>query len=180
MLTTQELDAEVCFYGLWMQDAAADIDAFDDEPAQDVPFKTASGTRMVVHSAGHTHTADFRAEVWDEAPPLAPGPWEQQAEARIDAPSGQPQLWTYTDMTMEGIEPGSAGRTWHVRVYAKGRHRVHGDLSPSPPPPDERSRAAGLTAWGIYASRMSLRLSATVEVGVWRMASNASRTGVWR
>lgn len=28
--------------------------------------------------------------------------------------------------------------------------------------------------------RRYFRLSATVEVGAWRMASNASRTGVWR
>ncbi|MFB6756316.1 hypothetical protein ACFCX6_35965 [Streptomyces sp. NPDC056353] len=121
LLTTQQLDAEVCFYGLWMQDSTV---SFDDEPAQDAPFGSASGARLVIHSAGHTHTASFRAEVWDEAPPQMSGLWEQQAETRVDVPSGRLQLWTYTAMTMDEIALGMTGRTWHVRVYAKGRDQV--------------------------------------------------------
>lgn len=38
----------------------------------------------------------------------------------------------------------------------------------------------GLTARVIGPGHMFLRSSATVEVGVWRTASNASRMGVWR
>lgn len=121
LLTTQQLGAEVCFYGLWTQDPTV---RFDDEPAQDGPFGSASGARLVMHSAGHTHTAGFRAEVWDEAPPQMPGLWEQQAEARVDVPSGRLQLWTYTAMTVNEIDLGVTGRTWHVRVYAKGRGQV--------------------------------------------------------
>ncbi|MEU7213874.1 hypothetical protein AB0B06_36470 [Streptomyces sp. NPDC044989] len=121
LLTMQHLDAEVCFYGLWMQDAAV---SFDDEPAQDAPFGSVSGARLVMHSAGHTHTAGLRAEVWGDVPPQLPGPWEQQAEARVDVPSGRLQLWTYTAMTMDEIALGVTCGTWRVRVYVTGRGRV--------------------------------------------------------
>ncbi len=59
---------------------------FDDEPALDVPFGTSDGARIVIHSAGHTHTADFRTEVWAEQPPPPTDPWDERAETRIDSP----------------------------------------------------------------------------------------------
>ena len=67
-LSEQRLDAEVMFYGLWMQDIGA---SFADEPAADTPFGSSDGARLVTHSAGHTHTAELAAEVWDEVHALA-------------------------------------------------------------------------------------------------------------
>ncbi|PJN06105.1 hypothetical protein CG723_40880 [Streptomyces sp. CB01635] len=122
LLATQHLDAEVMFYGLWMEDIGA---SFDDEPKPDAPFGSSTGGRVVIHSGGHTHTADFCAEVWDEEPPEAPGPWEKVAQTQIDAPAGQVRLWTYAAMTKEDIVLGQPGRTWRVRVHVRGREEVH-------------------------------------------------------
>ncbi|MFJ8955210.1 hypothetical protein ACIRO1_34470 [Streptomyces sp. NPDC102381] len=122
LLAEQRLDAEVMFYGLWMQDTGA---SFDDEPAPDAPFASSAGARVVIHSAGHTHTADLRAEVWDEEPPQPPGEWEESAQTQIDAPAGQLRLWTYAAVSKEDILLGQPGRTWNVRVQARGRREVH-------------------------------------------------------
>ncbi|MET8471987.1 hypothetical protein ABZY90_22010 [Streptomyces sp. NPDC006422] len=121
LLTAQRLDAEVMFYGLWMQDIGA---SFDDEPAADTPFGSSDGARLVIHSAGHTHTADLRAEVRDEEPPAAPGEWDVSADARIDAPEGRLRLWTYAAVSKEDIHLGRPGRTWNVRVRVRGRDEV--------------------------------------------------------
>ncbi|MGW7207605.1 MULTISPECIES: hypothetical protein [unclassified Streptomyces] len=121
LLARQHLDAEVMFYGLWMEDVGA---SFDDEPRPDEPFGSSSGGRVVIHSGGHTHTADFCAEVWDEKPPAVPGPWEELTQTQIDAPAGQVRLWTYAGMTKEDIVLGQPGRTWGVRVHVRGRQEV--------------------------------------------------------
>ncbi|MEB8342571.1 hypothetical protein [Streptomyces endophyticus] len=121
LLAEQCLDAEVMFYGLWMQDVGA---SFDDEPMSDAPFASSAGARVVVHSAGHTHSADFRAEVWDEEPPPAPGSWEETVQTRIDAPAGRLRLWTYAAASREDILLGRPGLTWGVRVQVRGRNEV--------------------------------------------------------
>lgn len=120
-LATQHVSAEVMFYALWMQDVGA---SFDDEPAPDVSFGTSDRGRVAIPSGGHSHTADFNAEVWDEEPPAAPGPWDEVAQTQIDAPAGDVRLWTYGAMTQPDISLGRSGLMWNVRVHVRGREEV--------------------------------------------------------
>ncbi|MBO1332625.1 hypothetical protein [Streptomyces sp. VRA16 Mangrove soil] len=121
LLTEQTVAAEVLYYGLWMQDIGA---SFDDEPAPDAAFGSGGGSRVVIHSGGHTHTARLHAQVWDAEPPAAPGRWEESQQTQIDAPAGELRLRTYGAMTPELIALGEAGRTWNVRIQVSGRAEV--------------------------------------------------------
>ncbi|GAA2340255.1 hypothetical protein OKJ48_20525 [Streptomyces kunmingensis] len=121
LLAEQTVAAEVMYYGLWMQDIGA---SFDDEPAPNASFGSASDSRVVMHSGGHTHTASLRAEVWDEEPPAAPRPWEFPEQTQIEAPAGELRLRTYGAMTPELIALGKGGRTWNVRIQVSDREEV--------------------------------------------------------
>ncbi|MGW2083041.1 hypothetical protein ACWCOW_40245 [Streptomyces sp. NPDC001939] len=122
LVSRQQIDADVGFYVLWLEDA--DDTSERDEPEDDSSFVAACGQRVYLQSGGHTHTPALSVEVWDGQPPADGGVWEAQGEAGMDVPSGQVSVWTYGGPCEDAIEVGEAGRRWHVRVYVSGRDRA--------------------------------------------------------
>lgn len=123
LVSRQHLDADVDFYVLWLEDASETSNG--SEPDGEVPFVSSCDGRVYIRSGGHTHTADFAVEVWDQMPQPDPGPWEDQGEAELRVPSGEVVLWTYGGSSEGEIDVGSPGRNWHVRIYVTGQQRVH-------------------------------------------------------
>ncbi|QLE75266.1 hypothetical protein FGW37_30015 [Streptomyces rectiverticillatus] len=78
--------------------------------------------RLDLESAGHTHTASVKVEVWGSPPELADrGAWDKIAEAAIESPTGELAVWS--DGLDDQIDLGAPG-LWHVRVAVAGREEV--------------------------------------------------------
>jgi hypothetical protein len=121
------LEPEVDFYGLCLQDAdLAQVPV--PYPGERVMegFITAHQGRVDLESAGHTHTAVMRAEVWDgEPPPDTSRVWEEQGETQLHCVTGSLQVWGVScGPILDEITLGVADRDWNVRVCCAGREEV--------------------------------------------------------
>ncbi|MDP9607852.1 MULTISPECIES: hypothetical protein [Streptomyces] len=127
MLREQELQPEVDFYGMCLQDAESAQLAYPGGRVMDEGvFVTAHPGRVDIESAGHTHTAAMTAQVWDGEPPADTGRvWDLRADTVIHSGTGVLQVWAvaYGPIPDE-IELGDPGADWHVRVYCTGREDV--------------------------------------------------------
>ncbi|MEV0445566.1 hypothetical protein AB0I84_12200 [Streptomyces spectabilis] len=81
--------------------------------------------RVDISSAGHIHTVEVMAQVWDGSPPAEEASaWDVQDEAEFESLSGDVAVWTPTmGRTDDLIELGSKG-SWRVRVHCTGRAEV--------------------------------------------------------
>jgi hypothetical protein len=121
------LEPEVDFYGLCLQDAdLAQVPVpYPGERATE-GFITAHQGRVDLESAGHTHTAVMRAEVWDgEPPPDTSRLWEEQGETQLHCMTGSLQVWGVScGPILDEITLGEGDRDWNVRVRCAGREEV--------------------------------------------------------
>ncbi|NBM18837.1 hypothetical protein [Streptomyces sp. GC420] len=123
----QELDVHVDFYGRTLQELH---DTFVPVPYPDGHvggrFVSEYPGRIDVESAGHTHTAALRVEVWDGEPPAeAPGSWDEQGDVRIRSESGQLIVWGVAGGPMpETVRLSDTGGTRRARIRCTGREEV--------------------------------------------------------
>ncbi len=129
LLRRQVVEIPVDFHGFALQD-------YDDmevplpypegrEVSDDPPFLTAFAMRLDFASAGHTHTAELVAEVWDAEPPHEEGaPWEVQAKAQLVSVSGRLSVELVAGSVPTAVELGTGGLCWQVRARSAGRAAV--------------------------------------------------------
>lgn len=73
LVSRQQMDADVDFYALWLEDA--DDTSERGEPEDGAPFVAACGQRVYLRSGGHTHTPAPAARRLRAIPsPMAPRP----------------------------------------------------------------------------------------------------------
>lgn len=126
MLREQSVEPLVDYFGLCLQEA-------DDAG---VPVRWPEGWevgqalavgrpgRLDLESAGHTHQAVMKVEVWDGAPPVVAGEWEVSAVAELFSLSGQLTVWGVTGPAYECVDLGRPDTRWRVRVHCAGRARL--------------------------------------------------------
>ncbi len=127
MVRRQEIEPEVDFFGLSLQEADSDsLSEFYPAGRVGADFLTAHEGRVDIESAGHTHTAAMTVEVWDGEPtPDSRLPWEAQGEVGLFSWSGQLQVWGVACGAIEAlVDLGRAETSWRVRVYCAGREEV--------------------------------------------------------
>ena len=127
MVREQELEPEVDFYGMCLQDAESAQVAYPGGRVMDEGvFVTAHPGRVDIESAGHTHTATMTAQVWDGEPPLdSSRVWDLRADTTVRSATGTMEVWAVAYGPIEDvIELGASDRDWHVRVFCSGRDEV--------------------------------------------------------
>ncbi|MEV4738634.1 hypothetical protein [Streptomyces sp. NPDC049555] len=86
-------------------------------------FLKAFPMRLDFGSAGHTHTAFLRAEVWGQRPGVDNQPrWDEVAYADVETVTGRFGIWAI-GRAPDVIDLGAPG-VWSVRATARGRDRV--------------------------------------------------------
>lgn len=117
-----EVPVEYAKFGIQESDDLAIPDPFPNG-ATSGPFLEQFPMRLDLGSAGHTHRAALRVEVWDGEPdPDAQTEWEATAEASIETISGDLAVWSMARLHPV-ISLGRAG-VWRVRVVSSGRNEV--------------------------------------------------------
>ncbi|MFF9778520.1 hypothetical protein ACF1HJ_33330 [Streptomyces sp. NPDC013978] len=127
MVREQELEPEVDFYGMSLQDEESAQVAYPGGRVMDEGvFVTAHPGRVDIESAGHTHTPAMTAQVWDGEPPVDTSRvWDQRADTIVRSATGTLGVWAVAYGPIEDvIELGASGREWRVRVYCSGREEV--------------------------------------------------------
>lgn len=128
LVSRQDLDVEVDFYGWCLQDVDDSmVPVTFPEGFEGGAFLTALEGRLDFAGAGHTHTAALAAEVWDGAPAAAGrgDGWDEVAESRIFCCSGELAVWAVAGGPMPAyvqLSDQSAG--WRVRAHCRGREAV--------------------------------------------------------
>ncbi|MFI0914196.1 hypothetical protein [Streptomyces abikoensis] len=123
-LRVQDVKVNVEFYSFGIQE--------DDDLKVPVPypdrsegnvFLKALPMRLDFGSAGHTHTASLRAEVWAQRPDVDNQPaWDEVDCAEIETVTGRLGVWAI-GRALDVIDLGAPG-TWRVRVTVQGRDEV--------------------------------------------------------
>ncbi|MFI5942779.1 hypothetical protein ACIBCB_21330 [Streptomyces uncialis] len=129
MLSVQEVEPEVDFYGLCLQDSdLAKVPMPYPGGRVMEGFVTAHPGRIDIGSAGHTHTAVMGVQVWDGEPPADTSrAWDEQGEADLRCETGSVQVWGVTCGPIpEEVALGAPGRDWRVRIHCSGRREVAG------------------------------------------------------
>lgn len=142
LVRQQSVEIPVDFYGFSLQDGddtQVPVPFPDDSPDEDADLLTPFEGRVDVRSAGHTHGALLKAEVWDGEPPADHREvWEAQGEMEIRSTSGTLAVWVVAGATMEDLELGAPGRLWKLRMYCTGREEVARQAQPGVPHGVER------------------------------------------
>ncbi|MEO3978053.1 hypothetical protein [Streptomyces sp. CAU 1734] len=87
-------------------------------------FLVAREGRIDLTSAGHTHEAVMRVEVWDGEPPRGGEVWDETGEAELVSSGGGLAVWGVTGPIEETVALGEESARWRVRVCCAGRARV--------------------------------------------------------
>ncbi|WP_432914239.1 hypothetical protein [Streptomyces syringium] len=120
----QELDVRVSYGQFCIQESHdTKIPIPYPNEAESGVFLKAFPMRLDLGSAGHTHTASVRVEVWDSVPdPDHQKAWDEVAEAATETVSGDLAVWSM-ERGPDVITLGKPG-LWRVRVAAAGRAEV--------------------------------------------------------
>ncbi|GAA2722013.1 MULTISPECIES: hypothetical protein [Streptomyces] len=123
-LHVQDLEVRVEFHSFSIQE--------DDDLKVPIPYPDNSEYRVFLKSfpmrldfgsAGHTHTASLRAEIWEHQPDADSQPkWDEVAYADIETITGRLGIWE-NGRTPDVINLGAPG-VWTVRATARGRESV--------------------------------------------------------
>ena len=105
MVREQELEPEVDFYGMCLQDEESAQVAYPGGRVMDEGvFLTAHPGRVDIESAGHTHTPTMTAQVWDGEPPVDTSrAWEQRADTTVRSATGTLQVWGVFEVKRCGL-----------------------------------------------------------------------------
>ncbi|MET8012856.1 hypothetical protein ABZU86_13580 [Streptomyces sp. NPDC005271] len=128
LVRQQSLEIPVDFFGFSLQDGddtQVPVPFPDDSLDGGGGFLTAFEGRVDVKSAGHTHRALLKAEVWEGEPPADDSQaWEAQGEVEIRSTSGTLAVWVVGGATEEDLDLGRPGVLWKLRLYCAGREEV--------------------------------------------------------
>ena len=125
--TERTVDVRVEYGTFCLQEADEDFvpEAFPDGRSAGDSFLTPYEGRVDVLSAGHTHTAVLKAQVWSGEPPEEAGEWEARGECELYSETGRLTVWCSGGPTLgAGLELGTPRVRWRVRVLSKGRQEV--------------------------------------------------------
>lgn len=127
-LSRAEIEVEVDFYGWALQEADDSLiperypSGREDNEGQ---VMTPREGRLDILSAGHTHTANLVAEVWDAEPPIDfDAMWDIREDGRIISRTGRLAVCVTTTKQLDRIALGRPETTWKVRIYCSGRDEV--------------------------------------------------------
>ncbi|WP_116211508.1 hypothetical protein [Streptomyces olivoreticuli] len=119
----QELDVMVTYNNFCIQESYdTRVPIPYPDGAEGGVFLKAFPMRLDLGSAGHTHRASVKVEVWDAEAELKPQAWDEVAEATLESVSGELAVWSM-ERAPDVITLGEPG-LWRVRVAATGRDEV--------------------------------------------------------